>query len=82
MGQINRYIEWQSEKQAKEQLVSDADSTRPSEDYLCRCKRYFSIRDDLFGKGRNTNSIFDAIMMIFLETIENALTKLVSLCFM
>ena len=44
---------------------------------LLRCIPY-----DLFGKGRNTNSIFDATKMICLEMIENALTKLVFLCFM
>ena len=51
----------QREKEGTEQLVSsDADSTRPSVDYLpyLQC-----IQDGLSGKGRNTN-VFEAPKMI------------------
>lgn len=49
-------------KEGKEHSVSsDADSTRRSVDYppYLQC-----IPDDLFGKGRNTNAIFEAPKMI------------------
>ena len=44
LGQTTRYIAGQSEKQAKEQLVSDADSKRPSVDHLHNAKSIFNMR--------------------------------------